>query len=185
MKKTLSLAALAATAAFGVNPALADEGKAGGYVGAGYNRVDGDGADLNAAALRGGYRINDYFAIEGEYVIGLGDKSERQVIPGFGTVEVKTELGSTYGIYGVGILPAGEKFDLFARLGYGNFEAEASASVPGVPGVSAKAGGGGVSAGVGGQFWVTSNFAIRADYTRYNTGDGDGTTYGIGGVIKF
>jgi outer membrane immunogenic protein len=175
MKKTLSLAALVATAAFGANPAMADEGKAGGYVGAGYTRVDGDGTDLNAATLRGGYRINDNFGVEGEYVLGLGDKSETVL-----GVNVKTELGSTYGVYGVGFLPLNDKFDLFARLGYGNFEAEASAGA-----IKATGGGGGVSGGVGGQFWVSNNFAIRGEYTRYETDDGSADTFGVSGVIKF
>jgi hypothetical protein len=51
-EKTQSLAALAATAAFRANPALADECKTGGYVGAGYTRHNtGDGATFGIGGV--------------------------------------------------------------------------------------------------------------------------------------
>ena len=100
--------ALVAASVFAVSPAIAQD--SGFYVGAGIGdfgvKVDGfDGSDTGFKVF-GGYRFIKYLAAEVEYLDG-------------GTVEdggLEIDV-SGFNLSGVGILPVGEKFNLFAKLG--------------------------------------------------------------------
>ena len=90
---------------------------------------------------RVGYRLNDYFALEGEAGFGLGGDDFTQAVPvdlGGVTANVDTNIGLDVKNYYVGfaraILPVSEQFDVFLRGGYGEATAEAdiTASFAGV-----------------------------------------------------
>lgn len=134
------------------------------YAGAGYTNFDADGADIDAVTGRLGYRLSPNFAVEGEASTGLGDDDG-------------VDLNHNAGLYAVGILPLGERFDLHGRVGYqttevgtpiGDFDDE------------------GIAYGAGATWRVTPGFGIRGDWTRM---EGDGETeadaLSIGGVVNF
>ena len=117
--------------------------------------------DLGAITGHAGYIFNDYFAVEGELGFGVADES-------FSESGVTVDVGLNYvvGVYGVGILPVGDKLNLFARAGFVQAELEASASGGGIT-FSDSESDEGYALGVGTSFDFTDNVYLRADYTRY------------------
>jgi opacity protein-like surface antigen len=140
--------------------------------------VDFGSEDISVIMLTGrlGYRLNDFFAVEGEAGFGLGgDDFERAVpvnVQGT-TINVNTNVDLTVDNYFAGfargIFPVSEQFDIFARLGYGQATAKADivASAAGLTtSGSAEEDADGLAYGVGAQFNFTDHDGIRADYTR-------------------
>ena len=139
--------------------------------------------DVDVTFLNGrlGYRVNDFFAIEGEIGFGLGGDEFDRVVPidVLGTpvnvdANISGDVDNYYIAFARGILPIADQFDIFARIGYG--EATGDASVVGM--VAGLTGAGsvsdnvsGVAYGVGGQYNLTPNDGIRADYTRLDDTD--------------
>ena len=128
-----------------------------------------------------GYRLNDFFAVEGEVGFGLGGDDFDRTIP----VDV---LGSTLNVdanveldvknyyigFARGIFPVTESFDIFARAGYGKATAKADiiGTVAGFTASgSASDNASGLAYGVGGQYNITAHDGIRADYTRLDNTD--------------
>lgn len=134
--------------------------------------------DANITMLTGrlGYRLNDFFAVEGEVGFGLGGDDFDRTIPVqvLGTTanvdtNVTLDVKNYYIAFARGILPVSEQFDLFARVGYGQATAEAdiTGSLAGFTASgSAEDDADGIAYGVGAQFNFTENDGIRADYTR-------------------
>jgi opacity protein-like surface antigen len=134
--------------------------------------------DASITMLNGriGYRLNDFFALEGELGFGVGGDDFDRVIPVdvLGTaVNVDTnttiDVKNYYIAFARGILPVSEQFDVFARVGYGQATAEADiiGTVQGFTASgSAEQDESGLAYGVGAQFNLTSFDGIRADYTR-------------------
>ena len=138
-------------------------------------------ADLTLVNGRIGYRLNDYFAIEGEAGFGVGgDDFNRQVpvdILG-NVVNVDTNIGIEADDYYIGfargIFPVSEQFDIFGRIGYGQASgtANVTASLAGInASASVKDKADDFAYGVGAQFDFTNNDGIRADYTRLDETD--------------
>jgi len=140
--------------------------------------VDFGVEDANITMLTGrlGYRLNDFFAVEGEVGFGLGgDDFDRTVpIQVLGTTanvdtNVTLDVKNYYIAFARGILPVSEQFDIFARVGYGQATAEADI-VGSFAGFSASGSAeddaSDFAYGVGAQFNFTENDGIRADYTR-------------------
>ncbi|XBQ16503.1 MAG: porin family protein [Oceanicaulis sp.] len=125
-------------------------------LGAGYTLLDGDGVEFDALTLRGGYNVNEFFAVEGEALFGLGDEN---LGGGF-----SAELNYGLGVFAKAEYPVGERVSVFGRLGYTWAEVEVS----GLGSEDAD----GFAYGVGGEFAVSGPNAIRADYTRYDYEDG-------------
>ena len=133
-------------------------------------------ADITMITGRLGYRLNDFFAVEGEVGFGLGGDDFDRAIPVDvlgSTVNVDSnitlDVKNYYIAFARGILPVSEQFDLFARVGYGKATAEADiiASAQGLTASgSAEDDADGIAYGVGAQFNFTENDGIRADYTR-------------------
>jgi len=135
--------------------------------------------DLDVTMINGriGYRLNNYFAVEGELGFGLGGDEVDRTIPVqvdiLGTVnaDVNADLKvkNYYIAFARGILPVAEQFDIFARVGYG--EATAEADITGtalgftLSGTEEQSESG-FAYGLGAQFNLTDNDGIRADYTR-------------------
>lgn len=158
MKKLAMLAAVSAAAFFAV-PAAAN---AQFYAGAGYTHFDSDAGDLGGVTLRGGYRLNQNFAVEGEGTLGIEDD---------GAVELNHNLGA----YAVGILPVSSAFDLHARVGWQQTEFDTP-----LGSVDSD----GVGYGVGGTYRFTPNLGIRGDFTRFD-GDIESDTISLGAVVSF
>ena len=149
-----------------------------GYGSLGYNYLHGSpynvSVDLGAITGRVGVRYMRYFGAEAEVSAGVVDQTI-----GAG----KVSLDSQYAGYVVGYLPLAPNADLFARVGYGNAKIKAS-----IPGASATASGDTWAYGVGGQYFVTANDGVRAEYTRYaskDTSQADVDSFTVSYVRKF
>ena len=124
--------ATAATAILAASPAFAAD-DSGFYVGAGLgnfaadsqsiaNGRDFDGSDFGFKVF-GGYKFMPYLAVEGEYIDG-GEPDDNY---DSGTDQLSISIGMS-GFVGsaVGILPIGENFDVFAKLGFIYWDADGS-----------------------------------------------------------
>lgn len=145
-------------------------------LGAGYTYLDVDGTAYDALTLRGGYDVNEYFGVEGEALIGLGEESETVL-----GVNVDSSLNYGLGVYAKGQYPITEAVSVHGRLGYVWAEIEASAA-----GFSATEDDDGVGYGVGAQYAFNDLNAVRADYTRYDFGDdADADGWSVSYVRRF
>ena len=167
-------------------PAFAAD-DSGFYIGAGIGdgsvKVDGiedglnfDGSDT-AFKVLGGYKFMKYLAAELEY-IDAGDAEDKwsEDFKGI-TEELKLTIGfSGFNASAVGILPIGEKFNVFGKLGfimwdadfrakysYGSFEDSDSDSDSGTD----------FSWGVGAGFDFTDNLGVRIEYQAFEVEDAD------------
>lgn len=162
------LFALLASAAFAISPAMADD--AGFYVGAGIGdfsvEVDGfDGSDTGYKVF-GGYQFMRFFAVELEYIDG-------------GTVEdggLEIDV-SGFNLSAMGILPVGERFSLFAKLGMIAWDADA-------PGIGSDSGED-LSWGIGGGYAFTDQFGMRLEYQGFEIEDADGDMISLGASWQF
>ena len=140
--------------------------------------VDFGSEDISVIMLTGrlGYRLNDFFALEGEAGFGLGGDDFDRTVPvnvQGNLINVDTNVDLKVENYFVGfargILPVSDQFDVFARLGYGQATAKADvvASVAGLTATgSAEEDADGIAYGVGAQYNFTDHDGIRADYTQ-------------------
>ncbi|HVY85265.1 MAG TPA: porin family protein [Caulobacterales bacterium] len=174
--KMLAISAAAMAAALAATPASArvvnDQGF---YAGLGATYYDADQAQVTGATGRLGYRFNPNFGVEGEASFGIeGDTADFLGTP------VDVDLDNQYGAYAVGFLPVSDRFELLGRVGYAKIDAQGSYG-----GFTAGADDDGVAAGVGAQWALTDNFALRGDYTRLSS-DNDGVNaWGLSGVWSF
>ena len=139
----------------------------------------------------GGVRLNRVIAVELTYA-DLGKRSTDSLVYGgnpadFGHFIVRHKI-SGYGVDVVGTAPLGfDRFELFGKLGLFATRLEASAETSGI---AVFAGGNGertrsitrnetnLHLGLGAQYWVTRNIAIRAEYEHY---DSIGKPFALGG----
>lgn len=176
--KTALIAAAAVAATLAMAPAASAQDaadKAGAYVNLNVGLAD---AGPNFWAIQGrlGYRVNNWFGVEGEVATGIkGDDVQ------VGAVSVDTKLKHQLAAYAVGFLPVGENTDLIARIGYGTNKIKASAA-----GVSASGSDESVNFGVGVQHHFDGANGLRFDYTRNEFNDGgDANVWTIGYSRKF
>jgi OOP family OmpA-OmpF porin len=148
-----------------------------------------------------GYRFHRYFAAElGLAQYGsLSSTARADMDFGGGFVPASVTLKFTAGgpvISGIGILPIGEKFELFGRLGYlfTSSERELSTRVDGQNGSfgSAKGDSQDLVYGVGFAWHVTPAYSARAEFQKLNqvgqenrTGAEDLTVIGLGIMVRF
>lgn len=148
------------------------------YVTGGYSAFDGEGATLNALTLRGGIAFHEVLGAEFETSLGLGAK-DLDSVPG-----AQAELENQFGAYLIGSYPVAPEFDVHVRLGYATGEYQTSNN-----GVSGDVDVDGFAFGVGGEYMITSQWGLRADYTRIeaedDTFDGGIDKFAIAGVYKF
>ncbi len=104
----------------------------------------------------GGYRFNDYFAVEGGYA-DLGEPEDT-----LSGINVELDIDA-FVVEAVGFVPLGQQFELFGKLGVASWDAKATASAGGVS-ASADDDGTDLAWGVGGKFGVAPNFDIRAEW---------------------
>jgi outer membrane immunogenic protein len=127
------------------------------YGNLGYSDADGSGVNLGAIQGRLGYRLNNWFGVEGELATGV--KNDKfNVAPG---VDAKVKLKLQEAIYGVGFLPLTPQWDLIGRVGYGGDTIRTSAV--GLRNTDAD---NSWNFGAGAQYHFDGKNGIRADYTR-------------------
>ena len=172
-------------------PAHAQEGKKGFYVGGSFGALEARDLDSGAInqALAGqglavrttsvdtsdvgwklfaGYRFNSYLAVEGGYTY-LGEYAfAGQVIADPGTVSANLQAND-WNAFAVGILPLGERFDVFAKLGIGYWTADlaTSGTFAGRSAQSADSSGTDPIVGLGARFNITARWGIRAEWERF------------------
>lgn len=146
-------------------------------VGVGYQVIDTDGATFDTLSLRGSYDFNQFFAVEGDLLIGLGDES---VTVGGTTFNSSIDYG--VGVYGVAKYPLTEQFTVFARGGYVYADVEGS-----IGGLTVSSDIDGWAFGAGAEWAFAGPNAVRIDYTRYDfvNGNGNADALGISYVRRF
>lgn len=169
----LSAAALSLMAA----PAMAQDPASNIYGSIGYSHFDEDDATLGALTGRIGTRFTPNFGIEGELSVGVKDDDFM-----VGATSVNAELEYDAAAYAVGYLPVAENFEVFGRVGYGTTEVKLSSGA-----VSASDSLESWNYGVGGQYWLNGQNAIRGDWTRrdFRDGGGDADIWSLNFVRKF
>lgn len=173
MKKTLT--ALALTCAGFATQAAAESDL---YLNAGLSAFDGDGATLNALSARGGIAFHDLLSAELEASFGLGAEE----VDGLSGTEL--ELENQFGGYLVGRYPVLPRFDAIGRIGYTTGEFQASSG-----GVAGDVETDGFAFGLGGEFMLTDQLGVRADYTRIEVEDdnldGGINVFALAAVYRF
>jgi len=153
---------------------IAAAGAGDTYVGFSLGNVSQDesGVDIDDAIgwkIFGGYALNDVLAVEGGYT-SFGDAD--YTIPSIFAPGVSASLETTgFEIAAVGNFPVNSQFSLFGKVGLLAWDSEASASGPGGSASDSETGTD-VFFGVGGQYEISGNLAIRGSWERY-TLDGD------------
>jgi hypothetical protein len=90
---------------------------AGPYIGADYALIDADIVDLGALAIKGGYQINEWAAVEGRLGTGIRDD---------GYLGVDVELDNFYGGYFLAGLPNDTMFYPYLIAGYTKMDVKLS-----------------------------------------------------------
>jgi outer membrane immunogenic protein len=151
------------------------------YAGIGYTGLNPDGHDVGEITGRGGLRFSPYWGVEGE--VGTSVGYDRYTDANGGKVKVG-EQPSAAG-YVVGYYPVTPKFDLLARVGYGD-TALKYVTADGLNHYNASQN---VSYGAGAQYFLDGKNGIRVDYTRRDfqasSAPRDMDTWAVGYVHKF
>jgi OmpA-OmpF porin, OOP family len=125
--------------------------------------------------LAGGYQLNDHFAVEFAYVkLGSVDyRASATVTDGVDEADADVGLENSAGgpvLSAIGILPIGERFSLFGRVGLSLLNAEGTARIA-LGGVSQRLSQSSQKSdpmfGVGVELSLSKHFAIRLAWDRY------------------
>ncbi len=143
----------------------------------------------------GGYRFSDHFAVEAAYVdLGAVDyRADVTVTDGTDQADADVRLDSSGDgpvISALGILPIGERFSVFGRVGFSLLNAKGTARIT-VDGNSQRASQDSQKSdpvvGVGMEYELSRHFAVRLAWDRYFdvgtedvTGDVDADLYTVG-----
>jgi len=135
-----------------------------------------------------GYRFMKYLAVEGAYT-NFGEATANSIItaPAAGTVNTTLEADS-WTVSALGILPLGDRFSLFARVGVNFWNADISATGIGGGGTaSASASDDGTDwvYGVGAAYSITKNLSVRGEWERYDFDGSDVDLLSAGVSWKF
>lgn len=165
--KNFAVITLAALAALTGTAAFAQDLSPQYYVSGGVlsKSTDKSDADLKGFNLKGGARFNQYWGVEGEAAVGTGKDNG-------------IKLSNSTAVYGVGYYPVNEKFDLLGRVGV-----EDTA----LKGAGKYESGTSFNYGVGAQYHINPDYAVRFDLTRadFHKDYGTSDTAAISVVKKF
>jgi OOP family OmpA-OmpF porin len=182
--------ALLAMAAFAVSPAMADDG--GFYVGAGVGSfgIDIDdfeegvnfSGDDTAFKLIGGYKLNQFFGAELEYLDG-GTAEDKYSDGADSSLKIGIDV-SGFNFSLLGAFPFGEQFDVFAKLGVLMWDADFKATISGpLCDELVKIGescsgresddGSDFSWGIGASWYFMENFGARLEFQGFEIEDAD------------
>ena len=189
MHKRLGLSALAALALTASMAARADV-QPGFYMGAGVGSTkindDGfDGIDFDDGdtgfKIFGGYTFNQNFAIEASY-FDFGEASGS--FNDFGDT-VNFDVGvSGLGAFAVGVLPLGDMFSLFGKLGYASYDIDAHVDIVGVGSGSSSDSQSDMMYGAGAALSF-GQFEARAEFEAINIDGGDANMISVSGLYRF
>ena len=151
-----------------------------------FSTSDGDTTFVSDSATASYFRAGvkyKYFGAEVELGNGLSDVEEDGI-----TISVSSQT-SAFAI----LRSPGKKYDIFLRAGYHSTKIDVSGSVfdpqsGRFVSASEELDSNGFAAGVGGTYYFTDNFGLRADITGYNTRDLVEAGYvagSIGGSVRF
>lgn len=184
---TLSLATILATSTFAFaggdiapvepmieTPVVIEDvvSDSGVYVGLAYSLLKSDsdfdnnhdlGADYSAIMFQGGYKFNEYIAVEGRYWLGLTDEAFDNPLHHAFLDDFDTE-GTAWGVYVKPMYPVTDALDVYALLGYGSASAN---------GITLNDGSihdldvDGFSWGIGAAYSFTDNISVFADYVDF------------------
>ncbi|HUQ75353.1 MAG TPA: outer membrane beta-barrel protein [Burkholderiales bacterium] len=126
-----------------------------------------------------GYQFNPNFAAE----LGYHNLGETKASGGGVNASIKA---TAWELVGLGILPLGNQFGVYGKLGVHHSEAKLNSNV----GVTGEDSGNGLTFGAGVQFNVMPALGLRAEWQRYrNLGgesdNGDVDVISIGGIWRF
>ena len=173
MKKTLIIAAgVAASLALAGVASAQDVGQVYGSLG--YQNSNNDKTDSNLGSVdaRVGTKLNRYFGVEGEAAFGTNHDD---------TAAGRYKLTDKWGAYGVGYLPVSPSFDLIGRVGVSDTNLKAP------PAAGKLEQGTALDYGVGAQYHINKDYALRADVTKsdFSSDKGSSTTTSLNLVKKF
>jgi opacity protein-like surface antigen len=179
--KTIVIAAAVAALAGAAAPAFAQTLTAPqGYGGIGYTGLDPNGHDLGEITGRLGLKFSPYWGVETEIGTGV---SNSKFTNAAGNPATLSEQPSIAG-FAVGYYPVTPKFDLLARVGYGETDLRIVDAAGRHENTSPE-----IAYGAGAQYFLTSEDGIRVDYTRRDFSEAsapkDMDTWQVGYVRKF
>ena len=180
--KTFVIAVTVAAMAGAAAPAFAQTLTAPqGYAGVGYTGLSPDGHDIGELTGRMGLKFNPYWGVEAEVGTGVSD---HHFTNNAGSQVSVSEQPSAAG-YIVGYYPVTPKFDLLARVGYGDTAPKYATPTGNTFNASMN-----VNYGAGAQYFLDGKNGIRVDYTRRDyqgsaTAPKDMDTWAVGYVHRF
>jgi len=155
-----------------------------------------DGRDPGVKVFAG-YRFNPYFALEGGYAwLGEFQATNQVTAPTTGALNADIRVIGLF-VDAVGMLPIGERFAAFAKVGVLGSETRTFRSTSGAvtpaPGSNTNASVDemNLSYGLGVQYDFAKNVTLRAEWQRYvnvgdaNTGEFDLNLYSVGLLFRF
>jgi OmpA-OmpF porin, OOP family len=176
-KAAFAVLGFAAATVFATAAAAQD---AGFYIGGaiGQTKAEGDcpsgfTCDLkdNGWKIFGGYKFNPNFAVEGSY----GDFGEITLTTG--AVTARGELTSL-GIAAVGMLPIGERFSLFGKVGWNLTDQKVTVTGPGGSALDGDDGGE-LNFGFGALFHAMPQLGVRLEWERLEKSEVDMISIGV------
>jgi hypothetical protein len=174
MKKILIIAAAGVAASLGLTGVASAQEVGHVYGSLGYQNSNNDKTDSNLGSVdaRVGTKLNRYFGFEGEAAFGTNHDD---------TAAGRYKLTNKWGAYGVGYLPVSQNFDLIGRVGVSDTDLKAP------PAAGKLEQGTALDYGVGAQYHLNSDYALRADVTKsdFNGDKGSSTTTSLNLVKKF
>jgi opacity protein-like surface antigen len=111
--------------------------------------------------FQGGYKINEYIAVEGRYWLGLTEEAFEFDNAFFGRFESEA---IAWGVYAKPMYPVTNELDVYALIGYGTASAK---------GIKLKDGSvhdidvAGLTWGIGAAYSFTENISVFADYVDF------------------
>lgn len=159
-------------------PLLAEGFYAGASIGMTQIEDEEQGLSFDDSAfgwrIHGGYEFNDNFAVEGAYF----DSGEAEDTVSGQSVEVEL---TGFLVSLVGMIPVGgDNTRLFAKLGYYDGEAEASAG-----GITVEDDESGLSIGAGIRYDLANNFSLRGDFDWFDSDTDTLWSLGVGIQVLF
>jgi len=136
---------------------------------------DFDGSDF-AFKILGGWQLNKYIAFEGEYFDGgsAEDKFDFTYLGYDGQLTIKADT-TGWVFSGLGILPLGDSFNVFAKLGFVMWDVDAKGVVKILgeqeSGSLGSESGTDFAWGIGGTWNITDAMGLRAEYQQFEISD--------------
>lgn len=140
-------------------------------------------SDLYGVQGRLGWQSKSFFGAEVEGSYGFNE-DEASVDFGTGLVTAESGIKTQIAGFGVARLPLSERFNVLGRVGYHNTEFDAEFD-DGVTVLETEFSTDGIAYGVGAEYALGRNTALRADYTRYDFDGADADAVSLAVKRKF